>query len=66
MLRIFGRISEGSDKSGEDVLSAMELGGFCLLSYAKDLRMGPAGGLHVAAMLAVSWEGGAAHAEDDL
>ena len=30
--------------------------------------MEPAGGLHVAAMLAVSWEGGAAcgNAEDDL
>ena len=52
----------------EEVLSAMELGGFCPLSYVTDLRMGPGGGLHVAAVLAVSSEGGAAraHAKDDL
>ena len=52
----------------EEVLSATELGEYCLLYWTKVLRMGPAGGLHVAAMLVVSLEGGAAcaHAEDDL
>ena len=53
---------------GEKVLSAIELGAFCLLSGTKVLRMGPAGGLHVAAMLAPTWEEGAAcaHTEDNL
>ena len=53
---------------GEEVLAATELEGYCLLSWTKVLRMGPAGGLHVAAMLALSWESSAAcaHAKDDL
>ena len=45
---------------GEEVLPATELGGYCLVSWNKVLKMGPAGGLHVAAMLAASWEGSAA------
>ena len=35
-----------------EVLSAAELGEYCLLSWTKVLRMEPAGGLFVAAMLA--------------
>ena len=52
----------------EQVLSATKLGEYCLLSWTKVLRMEPAGGLHVAAKLAASWEGSVAcaHAEDDL
>ena len=52
----------------EKVLPARELGGYCLLSCTKVLRMGPAGGLHVDAMLATSWEGGVAcaHSKDDF
>ena len=40
----------------EEVLSATELGGYCLLFWTKVLRVEPAGGL-VAAMLAAPWEG---------
>ena len=52
----------------EEVLSATELKEYCLLSWKKVLRIGPPGGIHVAAMLAPTWEGGAAcaHTEDDL